>query len=86
MSTFYCDIHDRLEDSDIVGFNEVGELLVCDEAVELQYDKGWQHWKNVHGETFRYQPCCNKVRREFCVCNESHYCEDHGHKCHGTHD
>jgi len=86
MSTFYCDIHHRLEDSDIVGFNDVYSLSICDDAMGLDFDEDSNLWVNVHGETFVYRPCCAKVRRKFCVCNESHYCETHGYKCHGTHD
>jgi hypothetical protein len=33
MSVFYCDYHDEIEDSDVVGFNAVGDREYCDDAI-----------------------------------------------------
>ena len=44
MSIFYCDYHEDLEDSDLVGFNEVesddGNVVYfyCDEGLSESYD------------------------------------------------
>lgn len=35
MSVFYCDYHDRLEDADLVGYNEKEHKQYCDEAYDI---------------------------------------------------
>jgi len=44
MSVFYCDFHGRLEDSELVGFNEWGEVGICDEGFEeADYEGGGEN-------------------------------------------
>ena len=39
MSMFYCEKHDRMEDSDFEGFYIVDGLEVCDEGrAEMEYE------------------------------------------------
>ncbi|MEK9748242.1 MAG: hypothetical protein VW443_04750 [Pseudomonadales bacterium] len=33
MSMFYCEYHDRLEDSDVVGYGVIRGREVCDDAI-----------------------------------------------------
>jgi hypothetical protein len=47
MSMFYCEEHDRVEDSDYVGYNISAQGEVCDEGLDRADIRLREHLKKV---------------------------------------